>query len=77
MLLTSFNQYFTKLENVHNCNTRQKHRNEFFQVYVGSEIGKKSIYHICLGSIWTRQNLAINGPKGDRFDSTYLNANYF
>jgi len=34
MLPDSFDNYFIKLENVHSYNTRQKHRNEYFQSFV-------------------------------------------
>ena len=36
-----FNIYFTKLDNVHNYNTRQKTRAEVFQYSVASESRKK------------------------------------
>ena len=32
-----FNNYFTKLDNAHDCNTRQKTPVEFFQYPVASE----------------------------------------
>ena len=41
MLPNSFNNYFIKLENIHNYNTRQKSRNEYFQTSFGNETGKK------------------------------------
>ena len=37
MLPDFFNNYFTKLDNVHNYNTRQKTRAEFFQYSVASK----------------------------------------
>ena len=37
---------------VHNCNTRQKHQNEFFEAYVGSEIGRKALHHIGTNVTW-------------------------
>ena len=39
MLPDSFNYYFTKLENVNKCNTKQKRRNEYFQFCISSESG--------------------------------------
>ena len=51
MLPSSFNNYFINLNQVHKYNTRQKFRNEFYQFYVGSESGKKSLQYICL-NIW-------------------------
>jgi len=41
MIPTSFKNYFIRLDNVHNHNTRQKHRNKYFQNFIGSEVGKK------------------------------------
>ena len=51
MLPSSFDNYFTRLDEVHNYNTRQKMRNEYFQTYIGSENGKKTLHHISL-SVW-------------------------
>ena len=51
MLPDSFNCYFTKLENVHKCNTKQKQCNESFQFCIYSESGRKTLYHICL-QVW-------------------------
>ena len=48
MLPDSFNYYFTKLENVHKYNTKQKRRNEYFQRRISSESGRKTLYQICL-----------------------------
>ena len=48
MLPSSFNNYFINLNQVHKYNTWQKFRNEFYQFYVGSESGKKSLQYICL-----------------------------
>ena len=50
MLTSFFDSYFIKLDKVHNYNTRQKSRNEFYQSFIGSEIGKKSLHHMCLTS---------------------------
>jgi len=52
MLLNSFNDYFVKLENIHKQNTRQKCRNEYFQPFIGTKAGRKSLHHICL-NIWS------------------------
>ena len=41
MLPESFDCYFTKLDNIHQHNTRQKHRNEYYQFHTSSESGKK------------------------------------
>ena len=41
MLPDFFNNYFTKLDNVHIYNTRQKTRVEFFQYSAASESGEK------------------------------------
>ena len=51
MLPESFNNYFTKLDDVHKYKTRQKHRNEFFQFYIASKTGQKSLRHICI-NVW-------------------------
>ena len=48
MLPEHFCDYFTKLNNVHQYNTRQKHRNEFYQFYISTELKKKTLHHICL-----------------------------
>ena len=42
MLPEHFCDYFTKLDNVHQYSTRQKHRNEFYQFYISTEPGKNS-----------------------------------
>ena len=39
-----FKNYFTKLDNVHNYNTRQKTRAEYFQYSVASE-SRRKIFH--------------------------------
>ena len=44
MLPSFFDSYFIKLDKVHNYNTKQKSRNEFYQSFIGSEIGKKSLH---------------------------------
>ena len=51
MLPESFNNYFTKLDDVHKYKTRQKHRNEFFQFYIASKTGQKNLRHICI-NVW-------------------------
>ena len=48
MLPNFFNCYFTKLENAHKYNTKQKQRNEYFQFRISSESGRKTLHHICL-----------------------------
>ena len=48
MLPDFFNNYFTKLDNVHDYNTRQKTRAEFFQSSVAFESRKKTFHHIDL-----------------------------
>ena len=45
MLLDFIHNYFTKLDNVHNYNTRQKTRAEFFQYSVASESRRKTLHH--------------------------------
>ena len=51
MLPESFDCYFTKLDNIHKHNTRQKHRNEYYQFHTSSESGKKTLQYICL-NVW-------------------------
>ena len=51
MLPDSFNCYFTKLENVHKYNTKQKQRNEYFQFCISSESRTKTLHYICL-QVW-------------------------
>ena len=51
LLPPSFNNYFTKLDVIHHYNTRQKVTSEFFQPFIASEAGKKSLQHIGL-KIW-------------------------
>ena len=48
MLPNSFNNYFNKLENIHNYNTRQKSRNEYFHTFFGTETGKKTLQYLGL-----------------------------
>ena len=48
MLLNSFNNHFIKLENMHNYNTRQKTRNEYFQTFFGTGTEKKTLHHFGL-----------------------------
>ena len=47
MLSDIFNYYFTKLDNAHNYNTRQKTQAEFF----ASESRRKTLHHIGL-KVW-------------------------
>ena len=47
MLPQHFFDYFTKLNNGHQYNIRQKHGTEFYQFYVSTELGKK-LHHIRL-----------------------------
>ena len=51
MLPSSFNNYFIELDKIHNYNTRQKSRNEFYQTYVRTEMGSKMLHHVCL-NVW-------------------------
>ena len=51
MLPEHFCDYFTQLNNVHQYNTTQKHTNEFYQFYISTELGKKTLHDICL-NIW-------------------------
>ena len=46
--LLLFNNYFLKLDKVHNYNTRQKTRNVYFQSFVGLETGRETLHYICL-----------------------------
>ena len=48
LLPPSFNNSFTKLDVIHHYNTRQKATSEFFQPFIASETGKKSLQHIGL-----------------------------
>ena len=43
MLPNSFNNYFIKLENMNNYNTRQKSRIEHFQTSFSTETRKKNV----------------------------------
>ena len=52
MQLDFFKNYFTKSDNVHIYNTRQKTRVKFFQYLVASESRRKTLYHIGL-KVWT------------------------
>ena len=51
MLLAFFNNCFTKLNNVHNYNTKQKTRTKVFQYFVVSESRRKTLHHIGL-KVW-------------------------
>ena len=55
MLPESFDCYFTKLNNIHKHNTRQKHRNEYYQFHT-SESGKKTLQYICL-NVWKKSTI--------------------
>ena len=46
MLPDFFNSYYTERDNVHKHYIRQKHRNEYYQLYISSESGKKTLHHI-------------------------------
>ena len=48
MLPEFFNNYFTKLDNVHNYNIRQKSQAEFFQYFGASESRRKTLHYIGL-----------------------------
>ena len=65
MLPESFDWYFTKLDNIHKHNTRQKHRNEYYQFHASSESEKKTLQYICL-TVWK------NIPKEYRYCSFSL-----
>ena len=45
MLPMSFNNYFLKFEKVHKYNTRQKIRNEYFQIYSRIGRGRKALHY--------------------------------
>ena len=47
MLSKLFDCYITKLELIHNYNTRQKVINEFFHDQVKTNKGKMKLHHIC------------------------------
>ena len=65
MLPNSFYFYFTKLDSIHSCNTRQKRtKYEFFRNRARTEMGNKKLQHICL-KVWK------NIPKKDRGVSFY------
>ena len=51
MLPCSFDNYFTKLENVHNHKTRYKMNNGFFLPRVKTNFGKKRTHFLCV-KIW-------------------------
>ena len=70
MLPESFNNYFAKLDDVHKYKTRQKHRKEFFQFYIASKTGKKSLRHICI-NVWK------NVPTEYRQCSSFKFKRYF
>ena len=47
----SFDNYFIKLESIHNYRTRQKSAGGFFYRSINSEFGRKRLHHICL-KVW-------------------------
>ena len=51
LLPNFFNNCFTNLKTIHNHNTRQKNRKEFYQKCVDTEQGEKTLYHICI-NVW-------------------------
>ena len=51
MLPDFCNSYFSEHDNVHKPYTRQKHRNEYYQLYTSSESGKKTLHHIS-SNVW-------------------------
>ena len=51
MLPSSFDNYFIKLESIHNYGTRQKTAGGFFYRPINSEFGRKRLHHICL-KVW-------------------------
>jgi len=59
MLPVSFDNYFIKLENVNSYNTRQKYRYEYFQSFIQSDAGRKTLHHICL-KMWTDMSSDFN-----------------
>ena len=50
-LPSSIDNYFTKLESIHNYSTRQKTAGGFFYRQINSEFGRKRLHHICL-KVW-------------------------
>ena len=66
MLPTSFNNYFLKLDKVHNHKTRQKTHDVYFQSFVGLETGRKTLHHICLklyGQIYLKRTGTVFFPN--------------
>ena len=51
MLPSSFDNYFIKLESIHNYSTRQKSAGGFFYRSINSEFGRKRLHRICL-KVW-------------------------
>ena len=39
------NNFFTKLETVHKYYTRRKHRQEYFQPFIGTVAERKALHH--------------------------------
>ena len=72
MLPISFDnyRYFLKLEKVHKCNTRQKIRNEYFQIYSRTESAKKALHHFCV-KVWKEIPLEFRRCTFDRFKKYY------
>lgn len=48
MLPSSFNSYFTKLDQIHRYDTRQKSKGAFFHHAIHTEFGRKNLQHSCL-----------------------------
>ena len=70
MLPISFDNYFIKLEKVHKYNTRQKIRNEYFQIDSRSESGRKALHHFCL-EVWKEISLEFRRCTFYRFKQYY------
>ena len=51
MLPSSFDNYFIRLESMHNYSTRQKSAGGFFYRSINSEFGRKRLHRICL-KVW-------------------------
>ena len=51
ILPNSFDSYFIKLDSIHSYNTRQISTKEVFHYRARTEIGKKTLHHICL-KVW-------------------------
>ena len=51
LLPSSFDNYFIKLESIHNYSTRQKTAGGFFYRPINSKFGRKRLHHICF-KVW-------------------------